>query len=293
MNSRRKRSAGTVVLHICMACFALVCVLPVVLVASVSLTDEASLTSDGCHLIPSRLSLAAYRYILDGAGSLLHSYLVTISVTVLGTFLSLFVTSALAYAISRRDYRYRKATAFYVFFTMVFNGGLVPWYILVTRYLHLKDTILSLILPYLVVPWFVLLMKGFLAGIPTAVIESAKIDGAGEFRIYRQIALPLAKSGLVTVGFFMALQFWNDWWLSLLFVEKQGLVPLQLMLYRIMSSIEFLSRNIANLGYGAVSIPTNSARMAMCILAAGPMLVVFLLFQRHFARGVALGAVKG
>ena len=224
--------------------------------------------SSGYNIIPLKPSLAAYQYIFNGAGGLLHAYLVTIGVTILGTFLSLIVTSALAYVISRSDYKYRNATAFYVFITMIFNGGLVPWYILISRYLHLKDTFAILFLPYLVVPWFVLLMKGFLVSVPGAIIESAKMDGASELRVFYAIVLPMARSGLATVGLFMALQFWNDWWLSLLFIERQGLVPLQLMLYRIMSSIDFLSRNISSVGVSAIRLPSESARMAMCILAA-------------------------
>ncbi|MGQ9631006.1 MAG: carbohydrate ABC transporter permease [bacterium] len=178
---------------------------------------------------------------------------------------------------------------------MLFNGGLVPWYILIVRYLHLKDTLWVLIVPYLVVPWFVLLLRTFFQQIPISLIESAKIDGASEFRIFFSIIVPLSKPALATIGLFICLRYWNDWWLSLLYIEKENLVPLQYMLYRMMANIQFLTSQLTTtaVDIDVGKLPNESARMAMCVLAAGPMLFVFPFFQKYFVKGLTAGALKG
>ncbi|MFC3801680.1 carbohydrate ABC transporter permease [Cohnella sp. GCM10012308] len=269
-------------------------IVPLLLVVSVSLTSEASLTAQGYHLIPQAVSLEAYRVILQHPGQIARAYGVTICVTVLGTLLALAITTALAYAIARRDYRYRRITTLYVFFTMLFNGGLVPFYILVTQYLHLKDTIWALIVPAMLTPFNVLVMKGFLDKLPPEIYDSAHIDGAGEWRIYTRIVLPLATPALATLSLFIAFAYWNDWWLGLLFIDNPKLVPLQLLLYRIMSSIDFMLNNIGkvNVAIDISRFPDLSARMAMAVLAAGPMMFIFPLFQRYFVAGLTVGSVK-
>jgi putative aldouronate transport system permease protein len=269
-------------------------IVPFILIISISLTSEQSLLLQGYHLIPRKLDLLAYKTIFEAPTQLIRSYGVTIFVTIFGTVVSLLLTTMIAYSLSRRDYRYRKITTFYVFLTMLFNGGLVPLYILVTQYLHMKDTIYALIVPYLISPFYVLIMKGFLDKLPAEIIESAKIDGSNEWRIFFKIVLPLSTPALATVGLFISFMYWNDWWLGLLFIDNQRLIPLQLLLYRIMSTIEFLSNNVLS---GAVNIdianfPNLSARMAMAILAAGPMMFVFPFFQRYFIRGLTVGSLK-
>ncbi|WP_246218325.1 carbohydrate ABC transporter permease [Litoribacterium kuwaitense] len=186
-------------------------------------------------------------------------------------------------------------TTFYIFFTMLFSGGIVPLYILVTQFLHLGDTIWALILPYLVNPFFVLIMKGFMDQVPFEIVESAKIDGAGEWRIFFKLIIPLTTPALATVGLFTSFLYWNDWWLGLLFIDDQDLVPLQLLLYRIMNTIEFLSNNMhsANVSIDMSQFPSLSARMAMAVLVAGPMLFVFPFFQRFFVKGLTVGSIKG
>ncbi|UQZ81187.1 L-arabinose transport system permease protein AraQ [Paenibacillus konkukensis] len=269
-------------------------IVPMALVVSISLSEEKSLVLSGYRLIPEKFSLTAYSLILEHPAQLLRAYGVTIFVTVVGLAASLLFTSMVAYSISRRDYRYRRITTMYVLFTMLFSGGLVPFYILVTQYLHLKDTIWALIVPYLVNPFYVLIMKGFLEKLPGEIFESAKVDGASEWRIFFGIVLPLSTPALATVGLFIAFAYWNDWWLGLLFINDQELVPLQLLLYRIMSTIEFMTNNMntVNVQIDLSQFPSLSARMAMAVLAAGPMMFVFPFFQRFFVAGLTVGSVK-
>lgn len=270
-------------------------IVPLLLVISISFTDEKTLLQSGYHLIPEKFSLEAYKLIFQSPGVLLDSYGITILVTVIGTVVGLFLTSLTAYTISRKDYRYRKMMTLYVFFTTLFNGGLVTFYIMVTQYLHLKDTIWALIVPYLLNPFYILVMKGFMDKTPMEVIESGKIDGASEWRIFFILVLPLSLPALVTIGLFISFQYWNDWWLGLLFIDNQNLIPLQLMLYRVMSTIEYLSNNISsvNVSIDMSQFPSLSARMAMAVLAAGPMMIIFPMLQKYFVSGLTVGSVKG
>jgi putative aldouronate transport system permease protein len=196
----------------------------------------------------------------------------------------------LAYPISRPDFRLRKPLSFYIFFTMLFNAGVVPLYIFVTDYLHLQDTLIILILPYLVVPWFVLLLRTFFSRLPQELLEAARIDGAGEWRTFFQIVLPLSTPSLATVGLFSMLLYWNDWWLSLLFIDNAKLFPLQYLLYRLITNIDAIA---ASSQMGGVQLPTDSVRMAMAILAIGPIVFAFAFIQRYFISGITLGGVKG
>lgn len=293
VSNRMNWSGNIINLFFCILSLALL--VPLVLVISISLTDEKSLLQHGYHLIPLQFSTKAYDIILDAPKALFRAYGVTIFVTLVGTFIGLLFTSLTAYTISRRDYRYRKMMTLYVFFTSLFSGGLVPFYILVSQYLHLKDTIWALIVPYLLSPFFILIMKGFMDKLPFEIIESTKIDGANEWRIFFTMVIPLSVPALVTIGLFISFQYWNDWWLGLLFIDNQKLIPLQLLLYRIMSTIEFLSNNIAtvNVDFSLADFPSLSARMAMAVLAAGPMMFIFPMFQRFFISGLTVGSIKG
>lgn len=269
-------------------------ILPLLYVVSVSLSSDGDIAQFGYRLIPKHVSFLAYDYIFRTPKELLQSYLVTIVVTLSGTLLALMLTSSIAYVMTRKDYRYRKLTMFYVFFTLLFNAGFVPSYIVMTNVLHIQDTIWALILPYSVSAWFTMLMKGFMDGLPFEIIESAKIDGASEFGIYARIVLPLTKPALATVGLFYALAYWNDWWLAMLYIQNEKLIPLQFYLQRIMTNIEFLTKNIqAGINVDMSSIPSESARMAIAILAAGPMLFAFPFFQKYLIKGLTVGSVKG
>lgn len=296
METSKKATISSIIINLFFILLSLAIVIPFMLVISISLTEEQSLLRQGYHLIPQEFSTLAYELILKQPAQLLRSYQVTILVTTVGTVSSLLLTSMVAYSISRRDYHYRRITTMYIFFTMLFSGGIVPLYILVTQYLGLKDNLLALIVPYLINPFFILVMKGFLDKIPGEIIESAKIDGSSESRIFFTIILPLSTPALATVGLFISFMYWNDWWLGLLFIDNPHLVPLQLLLYRIMSTIEFLTNGIMShniIGFNLLDFPNLSARMAMAILVAGPMLFVFPFFQRYFVSGLTIGSLKG
>jgi len=277
--------------------FAVVCLaifFPFFLMAVASVTAEKAILSGGFRLFPEPFSLDAYKLIFRNSNVLLNSYLVTILVTVTGTVCSLLLTAMTAYPIARRDYRYNRGTTFYIFFTMLFSGGLVPFYILMTQYLELKDTILALILPLLLSPYNIMIMKGFLDKMPMEIIESGKMDGASETRLFFTMVLPLSTPALATLGLFIAFAYWNDWFNALLFIDKPSLVPVQLLLARIINQIEFLANSPMSAGLVDTSqFPTLSTRMAMAILAGGPMLVIFPFFQKYFVKGITVGSLKG
>lgn len=271
----------------------LCCVLPIFLILAASLSDEILLKQNGYSIFPQGFSLEAYKYIFRAPKAILSAYGVSITVTVVGTVLSLLLTTMFAYAISRRDFKGHRYLAFLVFFAMMFNAGMVPTYITFVRMYGLRDNILALILPYLIAPWHVFLMKSFLSDTPVSLIEAARIDGAGEFLTFFKIVVPLAKPALATVGLFTAFTYWNDWYLSMLYVEDQFLISLQYYMYRLMNNISFLSTSMFTAGVDLSNLPSETARMAMCVLAAGPMLLVFPFFQKYFVKGLTVGSVKG
>ena len=213
--------------------------LPLLLISSASISDERAILLHGYRFWPVGLSLEAYRYIARDPTQLLTGYRLSFLTTALGTILGLLLCSSLAYALSRRQFRLRNVLAFLVYFPILFQGGLVPFYILVTKYLGLKDTLLALILPSAVVPWYVLILRTYMRGLPEELLDAARVDGAGEVRIYFQIALPLCLPALTTVGLFYVLLYWNDWFTPLLFITRPSLTPLQYLLYRTMADLQF------------------------------------------------------
>lgn len=287
-------SMSKIVSHIFFILLSLICLLPLLLVISISLSDDLDLLRNGYSLIPRVWSLSAYEHIFAKPQQLIRSYLVTIFVTFAGTAVGLLITAMLGYGVSRKDYPLAKAATFFVFFTMLFPAGMVPWYMLIGNTLKLKDTIWVLVVPYLVIPWFVMLAKGFFADTPLSIIEAAKIDGASEFTVFFRIVLPMSKAGLATVGLFIMLMYWNDYYLSLMFIQSSPFISLQYMLQRIMSNLDFLKSALAaQTGMlTGVKLPDQSIRMAMCVLAAGPMLFVFPFFQKYFTKGITVGSVK-
>lgn len=272
-------------------------IIPFLLVVSISLSSDQSITEFGYKLIPRDFSLEAYRIIFERPKVMLQAYLITIIVTLVGTSVSLMLTSMTAYSISRRDFSYGRFITFFIFFTMLFSGGLVPSYILMTQYLGLQNNILAMILPGMVTPWNIMIMKGFMGKLPFEVIESAKVDGAREFKIFYKIIIPLSTPALATMGLLISFFYWNAWMPALLYIDKESLVPIQLLLVRILRNIEYLTSSEAfQQGYETIDIseiPTLSARMALAIVAAGPMMFIFPFFQRFFVKGLTVGSLKG
>ncbi|OPH59912.1 sugar ABC transporter permease [Paenibacillus ferrarius] len=290
---RIKSRISLSVIHIVLLLTSIACIIPIVLVLTASLTSENTILTKGYSLFPSAITLEAYRFVFKNPVQIINSYIVTIFVTVTGTLLSIMITAMVAYVICRKDFFLANKISFFIFFTLLFSGGLVPWYILISRILHLKDTPFALILPYVVTPFLVLLMKGFMSTIPFALIESAKMDGASEYRVFFSIIIPVSKSGLATIALFSVLIYWNDYWLSLLFIDTGKYVSLQLLLYRIMSNIDFLNSALSVANTSNIVLPSQSARFALAVVAAGPMLFIFPFFQRFFVKGITVGSIKG
>lgn len=288
-----EKKTSHVVIHIVFILISICCVVPFFYIVAASLSDETLLKQFGYGLIPRGFSLDAYKHIFEAPKAILNAYGVSIFITVIGTVISLLLTTMLAYVMTRKDFKASRIISFAVFFALMFNAGMVPTYIAVVRWYHLRDNIFALILPYLIIPWHVFLMKSFLADIPFTLIEAARIDGAGELRTFFQIVVPLAKPALATVGLFTAFTYWNDWYLSMLYVENQSLISLQYYMYRIMNNISFLSQSMFTVGIDLSKLPSETTRMAMCVLAAGPMLIVFPFFQKYFVKGMTVGSVKG
>ncbi|WP_337100579.1 carbohydrate ABC transporter permease [Paenibacillus sp. YIM B09110] len=280
--------------YVSLTFLAILCILPFILVVSSSLTDEQKIITDGYQFIPTVFSTEAYSILFKYPQEMINAYLVTIGVTVTGTLLGLFLTSMTAYALSRRDFKWRNKFSFFFFFTTLFNGGLVPWYLLIVNYLNMKDTFMALIVPMMLNVFYIIVMKSFMSGIPEAIVESAKIDGANDFVIYARLILPLSKPALATIGLFLALAYWNDWYNALLFVSNQDLMPLQYYLYKMLGNMDGMRK--AMMGAGAVvttAIPTESLKMAMTVVATGPILLAYPFVQRYFVQGLTIGAVKG
>ena len=268
-------------------------IIPVLFIFSLSVTPETSLSEVGYRLIPKEITFDAYTYIIKNPAQILNSYKISIIVTVIGTVAGLMFTTGIAYAMSRKDFKLGKYITRFVMFAMLFHGGLIPTYIVVTQVLHLGNTLWVLILTMLVSPWNIFLMKSFLSSIPTELLEASFIDGATEYQTYFKVVLPLAKPGLATVGLLILFSYWNDWYQAMLYIDNMDLVPLQLLLYKIIANIQFVLQNSFYLASEGGSFPTIAARMATCVIAIAPMLLAFPFFQKYLAKGLTLGSVKG
>lgn len=284
-------------LHLIFIGIACSTLLPIILVFMVSITDETTITRNGYSFFPQEISFEAYKYLFLDSMTIIRAYGVTILITVVGTIVGLMLTALLAYPISRRDFPYRNMLTFFVFFTMLFNGGLVPWYLVFTKLIPLKDTVWSLIIPGLLLNgFFILIMRTFFASsIPMAIIESAYMDGATEFRIFFRIVLPLSTPVLATIGLFSTLNYWNDWFNSLVFLTDSKFYSLQYLLNKILLNIQFLSQNSRNNNASQImaALPTETVRMAMAIIGVGPIVLAYPFFQKYFVKGLTVGAVKG
>ena len=269
------------------------CVYPLLMIVGSSFTENTILITDGYNVVPRIFSNAAYEFVLSSSSNLLNSYGVTLIVTFIGTITGVTMMAMYAYAISRKDLKYRKFFSFFAYVTFVFNGGLVPFYFVYSRLLNLSNTLAVLIIPYLVNVWYIVILRTFFAtSIPDEVIESAKIDGAGEIRTFIQIVMPLAIPALASVTLFTVLAYWNDFQLGLYFIEDSDKFTVQYLLYRIMGNMEFIQSNTQSARITG-PLPVEAARMAMCVLGAGPLLLAYPFFQQYFIKGLTMGAIKG
>ena len=271
--------------------------LPIVLIVVASFTAETTLIRDGYRFMPKELSLDAYYYMLKQGKIILRSYGVSFLVTFGGTAVSVLLTTMLAYPMARKSFKYRNLLAFFVFFTMLFNGGIVPSYIMWTRFFHIKDTIWALMIPnYLVSAFNVILVKNYFQNsIPDSLIEAAGLDGASEFQIFVKVMLPLAVPTVATISLFTGIAYWNDWTNGLYYVNNEKFYSIQQLLMKIMSNIQALrsNSNASLLGTGAVDLPSTSVRMAMAVIGILPIVIIYPFVQKYLVKGVIVGAVKG
>jgi putative aldouronate transport system permease protein len=267
---------------------------PFLLVISASFSSEESIAKYGYQAIPQIFSTEAYRFIFRFPDTIMKAYAVTITNTVVGTIVGLFLIAMAGYVLQRPDCKYRNKISFFIYFTTLFQGGLISWFILITRYYHLQDNRLVLILPGLMTPFLIILMKNFIkTSVPHEIIEAAIIDGANDFRIFMDVVLDLAKPGLATIGLFLALSYWNDWFTSSLFISTPSKYSLQFYLYNILNNTQAM-RQMAQTGASiSVEAPTESARMAMAVVCTGPILFLYPWVQKYFVKGLTIGAVKG
>ena len=273
--------------HVFLAGLAALFVLPLLIVISASFSSDQALSEHGYSILPRDFTLDAYSFIFAQPDVVFRAFGVSLFVTFVGSFLGVLLMAMLAWPLSRRDFRLGKPLSFYVFFTLIFNGGLVPVYILMVNYLHQRDQVTALILPYLIIPFFVLILRTYFVGIPNEIVEAARIDGAGEWWIFFRIVLPLSKPALATIGIFSVLNFWNDFLQPILYINNQHLYTLQYLLYNMIGNV-----SAAFPVAGGVPVPLQSVRMAMAVIATVPILITFFFVQRFFVRGATLGAVK-
>ncbi len=275
--------------------FAILCVIPFLLVVSSSLTQEQTLTTYGYSIWPREFSLDAYKLVAVSS-DIPQTYLVTIGTTCIGTFLSMVFTCGVAYAMSVKNFKSRTILALFIYFTMLFNGGLVASYLLITKSLHLENSILVLIIPSLCNAWNILLMRNFFNGIPEALAESAKIGGANDLVILIKIILPISLPGIATIGLFYALSYWNEWYRCLLYIDTNHsqYYTLQYLIQRILRQVNYAANQPAEaVGLSAVTLPTYAYRMATVVVSTGPIILLYPFLQKYFVQGLTVGSVKG
>ncbi len=295
---KKKITLGTFILNLILIILSLCCIIPMIILISISFSDEMLINKLGYSIFPRGFDTSAYAFIFTNPKTILTAYGVTAFETFLGTFLSVLVISMGAYPLSRRTFIWRKGFNFYFYFTMLFGGGMVPLYILNTQYLHLGNSIWVYIFPSIVNVWYMFIIRTFYTSIPEALIESAYLDGASEMKIYYSIMLPLSKPAIATISLFLVLVKWNDWNTSLLYITDPNLETLQYLLQKILTNVQLLKDSMMIMPASAIEsmstdVPTETLRMAMAVLAAGPMTLVFPFFQKYFVKGLTIGSVKG
>jgi len=279
-------------IYVVLIVFAIYCLIPFITVISSSLSTEGAILHNGYSLFPQDFTLSAYKLIFRD-NTIYRSYGVTIFVTVVGTFLAMVVTCALAYPLSIRALKYKNHINFYVYFTMLFHGGLVANYLLISKYLGMKDSIWVLIIPALISPWNMFLLRNFFRSVDESLAESAKIDGANDIYIFFKIVLPISLPALATIGLFYSMGFWNKWFEAMLYISDQKLFPLQYLVMRIMNNAEFANQLSSQISLPNYVVPTLTTRLATTVITIGPIIFLYPFLQKYFVKGLMVGAVKG
>ena len=280
--------------YLCIFFFTIVCILPFILILSASLSTESVISREGFGLFPKGFTFAAYSWVFRYPKMILGSYGVTITMTVCGTGLGLFLIAMTGYALQRPDFLFRNVLSFFIYFTTLFSAGMAPTYIWVSRYLHLKGSYLAVFLQLLMTPWLIILMKNFAKSVPFEITESGKMDGAGDFTIFRVLIFPMLKPALATVGLFLALGYWNEWYQSSLYLGSSvAYKPLQYYLYNIINTANALKGSVAGANVSITALPSNTLKMATAVVATGPIVFLYPFVQKYFITGISIGAVKG
>lgn len=270
----------------------IICVVPFIFIVSGSFSSEASIATKGYSLLPQEFTLSAYKTVLHMGSSISGAYLVTIFITVTGTALGLLITSMSGFVLSRRDFKHRNKAAFFIYFTTLFSGGMIPSYLVNVKMLGLNNNIWVLVLPALLTPFNIFLYRNFVNGIPDSLVESARIDGAGDFRIYYKVILPITKPALATIGLFLALRYWNEWFNCNLYIKNTKLYTLQYLLYSMLANMDAMLSD-KGLATSLEQIPSETMKLATAVLATGPVLLFYPFVQRYFVGGLIIGGVKG
>ena len=292
LDSSDKIIRGTT--YVLVSIFSLMCILPFWMVIASSFSTEAAIRRTGFTLFPTDFSTYAYELLFRSPDQMIGAYVVTIGLSVIGTLIGLFIVSMTGYALQRQDFPYRNGIMFYIYFTSLFSAGLVPFYLLIVQTLKLQDSYLAILLPLLMSPWLIVLMKNFVKAIPHEITESGKIDGAGDFKIFYALILPSMKPALATIGLFLALSYWNEWYYSSLFLTSRVTYrPLQFHLYNVINKVASLRNSVAGSNIVIDNLPSETLKMATAVVATGPIILLYPFVQKYFVAGLTVGAVKG
>lgn len=274
--------------------FSLLCIIPFLLIIGTSFNTEAAVRVKGFSIWPDEPTLEAYKMIFKSGKIILGSYIVTILMTAIGTVVGLSIISMTGYALNRRDFPLRNGISFFIYFASLFSAGLAPYYLMMVKVYHLKDNYLAVLLPLLMSPWLIILMKNYVKGVPYELTEAGKIDGAGDFTIFVRLILPMLKPALATIGLFLALGYWNEWYQSSLFLSARvDYKPLQYMLYQIINQVAYLKNSVAGAYVTFDDFPQETLKMATAVVATGPIILIYPFVQKYFISGITVGAVKG
>lgn len=274
--------------------FALLCIFPFLLIIGTSFNSEAAVRLKGFSILPDDPTLQAYKMIFKSGRIIFGSYIVTILMTLIGTLIGLAIISMTGYALNRHDFPLRNAISFFIYFASLFSAGLAPYYLLMVTVYHLKDNYLAILLPLMMSPWLIILMKNYVKSVPYELTEAGKIDGAGDFTIFIRLILPMLKPALATIGLFLALGYWNEWYQSSLFLSARvEYKPLQYMLYQIINQVSYLKNSVAGSYVTFTDFPQETLKMATAVVATGPIVMVYPFVQKYFIAGITVGAVKG
>ena len=280
--------------YIFVTLFAAGCLFPFLLILMSSFSSESAIRRTGFTIWPKEFSLYAYELLFRSPDQLLGAYIVTIVLTVIGTAIGLFIISMTGYALQRKDFPFANGIMFFIYFTSLFSAGLVPFYMMITQTYKLKDSYLAILLPLLMTPWLIILMKNFIKAVPYEITESGKIDGAGDFSIFLKLILPSMTPALATIGLFLAISYWNEWYYSSLFLTSQvEYRPLQYQLYRIINQVQALKNSVAGSYVVVSNLPSETLKMATAVVATGPVILIYPFVQKYFVAGLTVGAVKG